>query len=102
MEGVNIVTKETRILFGLVDIKNIRIKCGKLTCGEEILFSTTGTSIPETCPHCNDPWTDGRQRLPELNFVKLVRDGIESQKSSKIRIRLEIEEENDSETQEEV
>ena len=51
--------------------------------------------VPETCPYCNDPWTDGHQRLPELNFVTLIRDGIKCQESSKIKIRLEIEEEND-------
>ena len=91
------MTKETRILFDLFDIKHIRIKCGKFNCGEETLFSMTGTLLPETCPHCNSAWTDGRQRLPALNFVALIRDEIKRQESSKIKIRLEIEGENEQE-----
>ena len=92
MEGVDCVTKEQRILFGLSDIKHIRIKCNKPNCGEETLFSTTGHAlIPQGCPYCNRPWHDGQKRIHELEFVALIREEIERQESSQIKIRLEIE-----------
>ena len=85
------MTKEQRILFGLSNIKHIRIKCNKPNCEEETLFSTTGhASIPFDCPYCNSPWRDGQKRIHELEFVALIREEIERQESSRIKIRLEI------------
>ena len=86
------MTKEQRILFGLSDIKHIRIKYGESNCGGEALFSTTSkTLIPAICPHCNSSWMDGCLLIPELHFVTLIRDEIMRQESSRIKIRLEIE-----------
>ena len=86
------MTKEQRILFGLSEIKHIRIKCERPNCKEETLFSTTGHAlIPTSCPYCNSPWSDGRDRIHEIEFVALIREEIERQESSKIKIRLEIE-----------
>ena len=86
------MTKEQRILFGLSDIKHIRIKCEQPNCKEETLFSTTGeTLIPRSCPYCNSPWDNGRERIHELDFVALIREEIKRQESSQTRIRMEIE-----------
>ena len=57
------MVKETRTVFGLDDIRQVRIICSK--CCGEIARSLAHSSnlLPEKCPNCFDEWWD-RHSMP--------------------------------------
>ena len=52
------MVKETRTIFSLDDIRQVRIVCSN--CGGEIARSLTKSSnmLPERCPNCFEEWWD--------------------------------------------
>ena len=53
------LVKETRHIFDIDDIRNLRLVCGK--CGAEMLFPPhQNRNIPKACPYCPSEWTDER------------------------------------------
>ena len=51
------LVKETRILFDIRDIRNLRVACG--TCGFEMMFAPhQNREIPKKCPYCPSEWVD--------------------------------------------
>ena len=87
------MTKETRIIFGVFDIKSIRLKCKK--CGEPTYFSLKeSTTAPHTCPHCNEQWILMSTSIKELTFVSKFREMVRDlpTEESLAEIQFEIEE----------
>ena len=48
------MVKEKRILFGLEDIRAIRLRC--TGCGGDVLLPRGKPNVPEACPSCDLAW----------------------------------------------
>ena len=69
------MVKETRIIFTLRDIKDIRIVCGNERCGAAFVPSIFGDEyrgLPEQCPQCSRQW-DNSSAAGVADIKKLLR-----------------------------
>jgi hypothetical protein len=66
--------EETRIIFGLDDIKLIRITCISKDCRGATLFKLDSVnSTPNKCPYCHARWTVGGEPILAFRFVHWLR-----------------------------
>jgi hypothetical protein len=91
------MTKETRYLFQMSDVRGIEFTCRKEGCKTRTTLDPSkplGTRFERwNCPNCGEPWADRESPL-EKSFEKLfsaVKVIAEHQKSARVDVRLEIE-----------
>ena len=70
------MVKERRVLFGVTDIKAVRLRCGSC-CGDLLLPRTESgeaPGIPEVCPFCQMGWTplESSGPPPEYRLVDAI------------------------------
>ena len=88
------MVKQTRILFDIENVENMRIVCGR--CGSEMLFPPSqNREIPKNCPYCPAEWADDLSPknpawdgavavLQNIAYLSQLKDPI-------VRIRFEID-----------
>ena len=83
------MTQETKIVFDLDDITNIRVICGTEDCGGEIVIPVEGgKSAPHECPCCLTRWRNGGANS-EFEFISTLRH-LAGKLGGKIKLKLEI------------
>ena len=75
--GENMMVKQTRHIFEVGDILQIRIRCSE--CGAELTKPRYGsaTALPEKCPYCLYEWWDNHSMPVSVDAVKEVLKSIE-------------------------
>ena len=80
------MAKETRIVFGVEDIKAVRLWCSISTCNREVLVPI-GSEPPSACPFCyQGDWSRGRTHQLFLALESLREHG-----AGPVSIRFEID-----------
>ena len=82
------MVKETRIVFSLVDISAIRIRC-KACEGEVLCKPSRKYFIPEECPACFKTWTQG-DKVASGHFLSHIRRIISQRDDSPFEFRFEL------------
>ena len=86
------MTKEHRIIFGLSDIKCIRLKCGNPSYKEASLLSVYRfTHTPPQCPHSRKDWMIDGQYVQELNFISVLREMVQQQSRAEASAEIQTE-----------
>ena len=88
------MVKETRTLFEVTDLRNLRLACG--SCGTEMLFPPhQNREIPKKCPYCPAEWVDDlATKNPAWDKAVLLLQTIaylSSLETSPVRLRLEFD-----------
>ena len=84
------MTKEQRIVFGLSDIKSIRLMCRK--CEEPTYFSLKkSTTAPHNCPHCKEQWILADNSIKELKFVSRFRELVKDLDNGELLAEIQFE-----------
>ena len=83
------MTKETRIVFDLQDVRAVRIRCE--SCGEITLSSLSPTMrlLPSDCTWCGTIWQSDLTRQ-ERNFLQAMVN-MRDQKGGAVRLSLELD-----------
>ena len=91
------MVREKRIVFGVEDIKAIRVQCNNAagTCRQElVLHLENGEVLPRNCPSCGSYWKLERPvESPEfilLEMLRQIRARSENGNVSKVVLRLEL------------
>ena len=85
------MVKETRIIFGLDDIKRFRIACGNPDCQYEMVFPLPGSWIDfQKCPYCKKNWVREEHGLKEFHILHDMQS-ILREKDRPVRLHFEIE-----------
>ena len=96
MKGIDIMTKEQRILFRLSDLKNIRLVCRQ--CEGEILYPISSERMiqpPDNCVHCTAPLGMFREVNSVVGkFLFSMQEVMANDQSLKIDITFEIDDES--------
>ena len=80
------MTLETRLVFELEDIKNIRIVCSNEQCqGEIALPPRNKMALPDQCPHCGKSW---EKTISERRLLAAINTFLELEKSP-LRLKFE-------------
>ena len=86
------MTKETRIIFGLSDIKNLRFVCRK--CKGETLYPVSAEKGYPTdqCPHCGTQFSFGAKTGPGIidKLVVAIQTVIANDDSLKVELKFEM------------
>ena len=87
------MTKEKRIIFGIPDLKKIRIVCRG--CGNEVAYQVSRATLPlpDKCPLCESLWKLDNTNRPEYRYLESIRELILTDDSLAIDFKMEIEEE---------
>lgn len=81
--------QETRFVFDLKDITNIRYVCREKDCGGKIVCPPNGKyRLPQECPYCGARWSDSA--ISNERELKAVMKRILEQENSPIRLRFEL------------
>lgn len=84
------MTQETRIVFDLSDIVNIRLVCANPECGGETMCPLGSKyQIPEKCPYCPERWITNGSDTPEAKLVKAMRH-VQLQSNPPVELRFEM------------
>ena len=91
MEGVDLVTKETRIIFGLSDLKNFRFVCRKCKGGTTYPVSAEKSYPTDQCPHCKTQFGFGEDKGVIDNLVGAMQAVIANYDSLMVDLKFEME-----------
>lgn len=84
------MVKETRIVFGLNDIKALRYQCGR--CKGEVLQALgRDEDVPRSCPLCPAVWVHGETDGVNYALVAALRRVLSQEGDLPMNIRLELD-----------
>ncbi len=85
------MTQESKIVFDISDISNIRVVCLDPGCLGEIMCPLGSKyRIPRECPYCETQWVTNGSDTAEMQLVKALRN-VQLQSNSRTKLRFEIQ-----------
>ena len=85
------MTQESKIVFDISDISNIRVVCLKPECLGEIMCPLGSKyRIPEECPYCGESWVTNGSDTADMRLVEALRY-VQRQSDPTTRLRFEMD-----------
>ena len=84
------MTKETRIIFGLSDLKNFRVVCRKCKGGTTYPVSAEKNYLTDHCPHCKTQFGFGSDKGVIDKLVGAMQSVLANDDSLKVDLEFEM------------
>ena len=97
MEGVDFVTKEHRIIFGLSDLKSFRFVCRKCKGGTMYPVSAEKSYPTDQCPHCKTQFGFGAGEKTVDKLIEAMQKVIANDDNLKVDLKFEMEDQSSEE-----
>ena len=70
--GARAMVRQKRVLFGVEDIRAVRLRCGG--CGGDVILSSERDWTPDVCPSCSRAWRslDSKEATAEDRLVSAL------------------------------